>query len=195
MTILSAHFAFSPSQGLIKFPHLRLDGNGLVADITGCGNNFVEVHSAQFFNGLLMPGLVADLRNEKKTNDQPTALIRKIHDYYLWGTQYFIVPGTTPVSILESMPAGPTIIFNDELPALPIISGSPWEFIKQRTAEANGQFIDVLNAFYSSHWSLVKNHIPGGDFLAGLKPGVFVVSGIDWQTGILSPKATVRPLA
>jgi hypothetical protein len=195
MTILSAHFAFSPSQGLMKYPHLRLDGNGIVSSITTCGDVFVEVHSAQFFNGLLMPGFVADLRNDESTIHQTMTLKSKIHDYYLSGTQYFILPDATPASLLESMPTGPTIVLNDELPALPSINGSPWEFIKQSTAQGNGQFIDGLTAFYSNHWSLVKNHIPGGDFLAGLKPGVFVVSGIDWRTGLLSPKATIRPLA
>lgn len=193
MTILSAHYAYAPNKSFIKNPLLYLDGYGKIERLESTGAIYKEVHSAQFFNGLIIPGFISDLRS-LTIKEQLVFLKSAIFQHHANGTQFFIFSKSIAHS-MASLPAkGPTFVFDDELPLAKPSEKSCWEQLKQTANESRQSLTELLPKFIDSVWQPYSDKLLGGAFSSGFTPGIFCISGIDWQNFRLTANPQIKPL-
>lgn len=196
MTIFSAHYALAPDGTLLKNPLLHLDDSGKVDKLDTCGPTYTEVHSAQFFSGLLVPGFIADLRDLWRDTSDKQTISRCILTFYAEGTRYVILPVEAGTFFPENWTNAPTLLFNNDIPNIP--TSTPWASPWQNLAAASSNKTDItqlLKQYLSEPWSHLLNQKTGGCFGTGYRPGVYVISGIDWQTSTLGIHASIKKLS
>lgn len=181
MRCIAAHFAWSPDNRFIHMPVIRLDDNNVVIDITEHGQSFTETAGVEFYNGLLIPGLIAALPADK-IND-PSFFLRMLRN----GVLYLQKEST--VNEIHSRKGYPIVI---DGPSAIAPSGFPWEnlieTLKQKTTM---DAADWLSSALVLPWTQSGN-TTGGAFEPGRQPGILQITGMNWASMTFTPHSRLQ---
>jgi hypothetical protein len=63
MRKISAHFCLMPDGSLGKWPVIALDDSGVISEVRVHDHQFREEAGLEYYPGVLVPGIIEDLRN------------------------------------------------------------------------------------------------------------------------------------
>ena len=198
MPIFSAHYALTSKGTLIKNPLLRVRDDGTIAEFTSTGDTYKEIHSAQFFSGLLIPGFITELGLVDCELIGKGELGRLLNQLYFSGVQYIVIPAKVRSRIDSLEEYGlPYVIYSGSNSANQTVKTlNPWtEIVEQVNSGEMKGVVELLQKYLITPWQRVCEVSDGGKFEEGYKPGVFLVSGIDWASLTFNPNPQLKKLA
>ena len=185
MRRISAHFALSPDHRFLHMPVLQLDNDNHVVGLHEAGASFTETAGVEFYNGLIIPGLIGVLPQSKLQDSAFQSRMCRNGVLFLLSLTNVTIRSASgyPVVIEKSLEDSDLNCDDDCF---------VWEKLMERLKQ--GERVDAsawLLEYLIQPWAKSGCAV-GGAFVEGKRPGVLQITGMDWQTMQFTDKTQLR---
>lgn len=180
MRKIAANIVFTGVGAPIKNGHVVVDDNGYIIDVVDSGGQIVEIEGLEYFNGILIPGLVLGCKNVEVTEQLSKVLWRM-------GVQAIVGNNISATTKLQTQ----AIITNMSDDKLVQMQPNQYNFL-QPTDGYN--FEQWLNKLTSEAAKKLNLQFCFGSFQKGVKPGILLVSPFNFATNSLTADSVVTRL-
>ena len=183
MRIISAHYAWNGFDGFVKNPQLHLDDDHRVVELISLGDKYIEKAHTEFYGGLLVPGFISEVNAKLENHDDMVQLLNQV---YINGSLYVVTNEYNYQEFELSRPVKPKVlVFKDESINKDQLrlSSDPFQTIKYNIESlSQNNIIFLLKEYLADPWRKSKFNDIGGSFDIGKRPGVLLLTGIDWDS-------------
>lgn len=185
MRRIAAHFALSPDHRFIHMPVLHLDSNNRVVSLHEAGSSFTETAGVEFYNGLIIPGLIGVLPQSRIQDTAFQSRMCRNGMLFLLSSRNVTVRSASGYPLIIEKPMSDCLLIDED-------ECFVWEkLIGQLKHDERVDAREWLNENLILPWEKSQCSI-GGAFAEGKSPGVLQITGMDWQTMQFTNKTQLR---
>lgn len=180
MRKVAANLIFTGVGNPIKNGHIVVDDNGFIVDVVDTGGEIIEIEGLEYFNGILIPGLVLGCKNVEMTEQLSKVLWRM-------GVQAIAGNNISATAKLQTQ----AIITNMADDQLVQLQPNQFNFLQQSEDYNFEQWLGKLTSDAAKNLNL---QFCFGSFQKGIKPGILLVSPFNFATNSLLADSVVTRL-
>ena len=183
MRIISAHYAWNGFDGFVKNPQLYLDDDHRVVQLLSLGDKYIEEAHTEFFGGLLIPGFLSGVSTRHENHDD---MVRLLNQAYINGSLYVVTNEYNYQEFeLNKLVKPKVLVFEDDSLNKDQLrlSSDPFQNIKYNIESlSQNNIIFLLKEYLADPWRNSKFNDIGGSFDIGKRPGVLLLTGMNWDS-------------
>ncbi len=186
MRKIAAHYWLRPDGSVGKFPVVIFDSKGIVITIRE-RSLFTEEPNMELINGLLIPAFV-DVFPEDFRCGNMDSLQKNVNRYIISGTRVLGINKTQCIYFSEIKTKGLVLVDYDTI----TIAGPKNSLSAFETIKATEGGLKCLMKYTAGNAQTLNVFDKYGSLEVGKTPGIYAISGVDYQTFQLSPECKIK---
>ncbi len=184
MRKIAAHYWLRPDGSVGKFPVIIFDNKGIVKTIRE-RSLFTEEPNMELINGLLIPAFV-DVFPEDFRCGNMDSLQKNVNKYIISGTRVLGINKSQSIYFSEIKTKGLVLVDYD------IIARTKNSLSAFETIKATEGGLKCLMKYTAENAQALNVFDKYGSLEVGKTPGIYAISGVDYQTFQLSPECKIK---
>ncbi|NPA35708.1 MAG: hypothetical protein GXO47_02555 [Chlorobi bacterium] len=176
MRKISANYCLLPDGTVGRMPVITFNDEGIIERIKIRGTDFREEPGLEYYNGLLIPGLIQDMRGfDAILKDEELKLL--LDTMYVKGSVRYVCDNffKEKTSLFSGKVVFDTsIVKNYEITLKPV-----WENIIAGMDEPEFSFLEAIGSYLDVMGKILPENARWGKIEEGTAPGLILVKGLD----------------
>jgi hypothetical protein len=180
-----------PDGSIGKMPVITFSDDGIIEDIRIAAEGFREEAGLEYYGGVLIPGLIQDLRGFQAEEFDPDKLKRLLNRLYSRGSLRYLCNGS--FERYSAFFSGKAVFGTSVTPETDMEFISAWDKVTADLPD-NGNVAEALSIYLKKIVEELPPDVKWGTLEKGADPGLILIKGIDYNGMKLKQNTTLKIL-